>query len=248
MNKTKVVALFNSLIEFSSRFSGGQFNNNDTTEHFIRYYFSKLLDQSSSFLLLYLNNKSDAMLIARSIIEGFSLLIYTKENPELYTSRWLRYSNIEAYRYISDLKKNGINVDIKIIKQMEDYIENNCSEFIIKRGYGLHIKSKLYCNNWYYPLKITQIINQLDSSMIKIAYNEYSNWHHWGPLSRINTLGKDGSEYYFKEHEGLENSILIVFFCLINTTSIVINLFGKNEELEVIRKFEKLMSNYVEEA
>jgi hypothetical protein len=85
----------------------------------------------------------------------------------------------------------------------------------------------------------------MNNGMLKIAYNEYSNWHHYGPLSRLNTIGKNGNEYFFKEHEALENSILVVFYCLINTTKIVLQLFAPNEGLHILQNYEQLMNKYL---
>ena len=245
MKRNKATALFDRLIEYGALFSGAEFSNTDTVQHFTRYFYNKLLGQCSSFIILYINNKSDAILIARSIIEGFALLHYSKKDPITNSSRWLKYSNIEVYRYIVDVESIRNSGMEETITKLEEYINDNCSEFLVNGKFGYSIKGKKYCNSWYHPKRITQIIDELDSVDVKIAYNIYSNWHHWSPLSRINSIGIENNEYFIKEHEGLENSILIVFFCLINSINDVINTYYINENTNKLQRFKELMKEYM---
>jgi len=246
MIDTKKLALLNRLIDHSIKYSGGKFDDNNTKEHFLKYFLNKILEQCTSFSLLYSNNKSDSILIARSIIEGYSLLNYSrKENLDLFSQKWLKFSNIEIYKYLKYLENYGATIDPKYFLELENSILINCTEFIVNNGYK--IVDKQYCNTWFYPLKITKIVDKLDIDLIKIAYNEYSSWHHWSPLSRYQSIGILKNEYYLKEHDSLENSIFIVFFCLINTTSIIISELYDKRELNEIKNYETLMSKYTYE-
>jgi hypothetical protein len=243
MINSKIAALLDRLIEYGSQFSGARFASTDIPQHYRRYFYSKMLEQCTSYIMLYSKNKTDAILIARSIIEGFALLIYLRENPEKISKRWLNFSNIDAYRYLTDINSDNEKKIDDVLNNILKHITNNCKEFEVKKK-GYLINGKKYCSTWYYPESITGIVRKLGNEMLLLSYNEYSNWHHWGPLSRILTIECEGNEYFIKEHESLSDSVFIVFFCLINSISEMINIYYEDTKAEELNNYKELMMIY----
>ena len=221
MNHNNRLEILHELIFDCKKYASGSSENSDAFLSQTYFFLNKILTHSITFEFLYKSNLSDSLLIARSIIEGFALLHYSSQNMDSLPIKWRLFSYIEAYKYIKLIIEKGEKLDLRLLKEMENDVTKYCSVLEVKKN-GQIIGNKRYKNSWYDPMKITQVIELVPFPFLRIAYYDYSIWHHWGPLGIASTVKKDKNEYSIQPHISIDDSIMVIIFCLINTVNILL--------------------------
>jgi len=163
-------------------------------------FLSKQYEHSASVLnLVNSESYSDAMIIARNMIEGVAIINWVSKDKNKRALRWRKYCIVTDYRIALKLNMGDKN---KIDKSILDRLENDGEEYLCERLR----KPKIQKNNlsidpykqyWLFDddgieVKIYNLFDEDDKRLYDI-YSDMSDWIHWnvnrigGRLKRDNT-------------------------------------------------------------
>ena len=129
----------------------------------------------------------DAELVARSAMEGFSLLFWAKENPSR-PSMWRNFIWVEDYRLMLKQEEAGEKIQAENKIQIEKQLKAKGDIYLTKKNRAKQKKDERlprdpYRQNWH-GSTLQKICNEVGTSLYYDAiYRGTSQWTHWTPSS-----------------------------------------------------------------
>jgi len=144
----------------------------------------KQIEHSHS--LLRLESSVDTVLIARTMLEGLTQLLWALKQPRRRPIRWRVFPFILDWRLMQKQHAEGLSVESALERRIRKGIASYGMWFLTKEAkQALAAKRPLpqdpYVRNWYGE-KEADIFRDVGGALLyKDVYGPFSEWHHWRP-------------------------------------------------------------------
>jgi len=141
----------------------------------------------------------DALLIARTMVEGSGRLRWAfKKTPER-TELWLWFGAIRDWRQIQKNIANGLSVDPKEVAELRQIVDTHGHNYYRrqvrsgidkakKHGRKYMLPSDPWGNSWT-ETSVKAMFDELkDTDTYDLVYRQSSEWVHWDPRSVFRTM------------------------------------------------------------
>lgn len=182
--------------------------------------------------LVYLYDRDDVILIARSMFEGALYLSYSFKNNEM-SRRW------RLFAFVHDIKR--INNGEAAPDEVKELIDKYAPEIddLFKKNNGD------YERNWYGNKSIKQIARDTGEDFVQLYdkyYSQMSEYHHWTTSSFGKRYKLDSGSIIETESEEVKleraNSICMALSSAFSTLKVSSELLG-SDNVEIIKSIER---------
>lgn len=162
-------------------------------------FMSKQVEHLRSICVLVDNLQyRDAELIARSAMEGFSLLFWVKENPSR-PSLWRNFIWVEDYRLLLKQEEAGEKIQAENKVEIERQLKAHGSIYLTNRNRdkqkkGEQLPKDPYRPNWH-GSTLQTICDEVDTlPLYDGIYRGTSQWTHWTPGAIGRAIRREGGK------------------------------------------------------
>jgi hypothetical protein len=226
----KLISWANKLISFSTIILQKQIiiRDNDHFGFMTILFIKKQIEHLKSILILIDNNQElDSVLIARSMIEGYSQLEYASKDKQQRAYRWRAFSWITDWRLARSEILSGHNVDEKQLNLINKSAKHISELFLRKNRSFIELQKNdkdikdPFKNKWINE-NYSEIIQKLNRNIFYELYVPFSAWHHWCPsgIGKIIKLFSNKIIYNKAAPDQAASSIAIGMHCLLQTLEI----------------------------
>jgi hypothetical protein len=134
--------------------------------------------------LLKLGSSPDTMLIARSMLEGLSQLLWAMKQPRRRPLQWRAFAFVSDWRLSQQRVAQGLPIDPTICTRTTTGLRQHGRWFLTKqareaRAAGRPLPPDPYVKNWYGERE-SEIFRDIGGELLlEHAYAPFSEWHHW---------------------------------------------------------------------
>jgi hypothetical protein len=141
--------------------------------------------------LLMLRSNPDTMLIARTMLEGLSQILWAAKRPKQRPLLWRSFAFVADWRQMQRQLANGLSIDPVIERGIRTGLRRFGHKFHTKeartaRLLGRALPADPYVKNWYGERESEILRDVGGEDLLKHAYGPFSEWHHW----RIGAIGR----------------------------------------------------------
>jgi hypothetical protein len=206
-------------------------------------FLSRQIDHIQSIITLVPNR--DAILIARSMIEGLCQLLWAAQEPKERPLKWRAFAYIHDWRLQQVKIARGESIDANQQKSNELGIQEYGKLFYTKDARSAISQNQPlppdpYHKAWTCGTQVKQICDCVDAGDLhKEIYSSFSDWHHWGTAGMGKTLSWNENKVTFSSSSSSNSAMALVtgFQCLIQTIELTNEhlLFGRASQIASIR-------------
>lgn len=186
---------------FNRRF---EYSDDDHYTFMILCFLFKQREHLSSVLsLINVASFSDAMIIARNMVEGVGIVLWVSENLQKRALQWRKYCVITDYRLsLEQAKRDKIKIDKNLlelsVKEGYEYLKERYKKpkIQIKNLPSDPFKSTWLFDDYGKEVKIYKFFGG-DNKDLYDSYCEMSDWVHWNVSSIGTRLARNKSEVGF---------------------------------------------------
>jgi hypothetical protein len=202
---------------------GAEYLDDDHLGFMALCFLSRQIDHVQSIVTLVPNR--DAILIARSMIEGLCQLLWAAQKPKDRPLKWRAFAYIYDWR-LQQLKiARGESIDLNQQKLNEMGIQEYGKLFYTKEArlavsQNQTLPTDPYFKNWTCGTQIKQICDCVDAGdLYKEVYSSFSDWHHWGTAGIGKTLSWNENKVTFSSSSSSNSAMALAtgFQCLLQT-------------------------------
>jgi Family of unknown function (DUF5677) len=144
----------------------------------------KQIEHSHS--LLRLNSSVDTVLIARSMLEGLTQLLWALKESRGRPIRWRVFPFILDWRLMQRQHAQGLSIDPVVQQSIRAGVRRYGKWFLnqeAKRALaaGQPLQQDPYVRNWYGEREADIFRDVGGALLYESAYGPFSEWHHWRP-------------------------------------------------------------------
>lgn len=152
------------------------------------------------YSLLELGGLKDMMLVGRSLLEGWSQLIWVLEDQDRRAAQWLLFECVEDWRAAKMLEEKGRPLSDSEVAGILERLGEQGSAFL-KKNKSLPVAlegSDPF--EWSWTKKRPGDLIKLLPSEYRSLWNSWSDYHHWGPgeTSAIRVVTDKGYQFFAK--------------------------------------------------
>jgi len=141
--------------------------------------------------LLRLGSSPDTMLIARTMIEGLSQMLWAAKRPRLRPLLWRSFVFVHDWRLIQEHRKQGRSIDPQVERAVRVGLRRVGQRFLTRQARDARAKRHAlpddpYVKNWYGERESEILCDVGGQDLLQHAYGPFSEWHHW----RIGAIGR----------------------------------------------------------
>lgn len=239
----------NTLLRFSENMlTRTRYAKDDHLAFMTLCFLSKQIDHMKSILLLVPSR--DAILIARSMIEGLCQLLWAANSPEELPLRWRVYSAIYDWRLIKKKEALGEVIDKGQLDSTMDKVLRH-GEMFLKNKYKGHgfqledLRNDPFQNNWRDGQSIESICVKVGGTKLyEKAYKRFSAWHHWDCTGLGQAIRRKENKVIYTSLSESDSAmaLAIAFQCLIET----IQLADSHFKLGLGKDITDMKERYIE--
>jgi hypothetical protein len=129
----------------------------------------------------------DLVLVARSMLEGCSQILWAESDRAVRAGRWRLYAWIEEWRDLKDRAQRGAKIDQAYMASVEAKLREKEFEDLFlteparkARSNGRPLPRDPFSRRWHGQTE-TQLFETTAARPYRAAYREFSEWHHWNP-------------------------------------------------------------------
>lgn len=151
----------------------------------------------SARALVHAGSGRDAALIARSMIEGLSLLLWAAQDPSTRALDWRRYGWIEDWRLMREKDQSRETVVESARAAILDALKQFGHRFLTRKAVqaqkqGRPLPADPYREAWH-GRSVRSIFEQVHGERLHgHVYNETSRWIHWSPRGLAAAIRREG--------------------------------------------------------
>lgn len=129
----------------------------------------------------------DAVLIARSMIEGLALLTWAAREPSTRPALWRRFAWIEDWRLMREQARSGEPLDPLESNTVEEQVLKFGDHFLSRAAQdalraGASLPADPYWPYWHEGKSVAKIFQELQGvPLYQSVYSATSRWIHWSP-------------------------------------------------------------------
>lgn len=141
--------------------------------------------------LLKLGSSPDTMLIARTMIEGLSQMLWAAKRPRHRPLLWRSFVFVHDWRLIQEHRAQGRPVDPQAERAVRVGLRRIGQRFLTRqardaRAAGRALPDDPYMKNWYDERESEILRDVGGQDLLRHAYGPFSEWHHW----RVGAIGR----------------------------------------------------------
>jgi len=141
--------------------------------------------------LLKLGSSPDTMLIARTMIEGLSQMLWAAKRPRERPLLWRSFAFVHDWRRIQEHRVQGRSVDPQVERGVREGLRRFGHRFHTKQARaalaaGGALPTDPYMRNWYGQGESDILRDVGGQDLLQHAYGPFSEWHHW----RVGAIGR----------------------------------------------------------
>jgi hypothetical protein len=191
--------------------------------------------------ILSLGNSRDSLLVARSMLEGLMLLLWTERKVEERAPQWRAFALVHDWRLFQRLKSQGDPFDQAKLDETELRLRGYRS-LVFRKGAlkdlsaGKPLPADPYRNHWP-SVTLEDIFNELGQPLLYGGlYSYFCAYHHWAITGFIGSLRRSQSSVGYtalNQDDGVM-ALVIAISCLTQTAQITNTVvpFCPEEELQ----------------
>lgn len=148
---------------------------------------------------LALERRRDAALVARSMIEGMCLLLWTAKDAETRAHMWSDFGFVHDWRVVRERVRSGDHVDSRLSASVEEGARTHGQQFLRKPKKGetdgdLLSDEDPFIYKWT-GLSVAKIFDDVgQGEKYETFFSQFSDWHHWnagGVKAALVTRGRE---------------------------------------------------------
>jgi hypothetical protein len=214
-----------------------------------RCFLSKQIDHLQSIEILI--PRRDAILVARSMIEGLCQLLWIAEDPNTRALQWRAFAVVHDWRLMHNKIESGETVDPQKRANIEYALQQYGERFLTisarkKRSEYRPLPSDPYYKNWRSE---QSILDMCKSAGVEDLYRElyvpYADWQHWGPSAFGRAIKREEDQVVYSQQlqpPELATVLRVGFQCLLQTAE----LTDSHLNIGLEPKISKLRDEYIE--
>lgn len=202
-----------------------QYSEDDHLGFMSLCFFSKQIGHMQSVLTL--SPSRDAILIARSMIEGLCQLLWAADEPDKRPKQWRDFVWVHDLREMEASETRGETVSLERRNAIENALRESGNNFLKKKNRDLEptgsISSKSYHDNWRCGENIWKICESVGGTdLYKKLYEPFSDWHHWGIAGLSSAIERQGERVVYLPLSTIDSATAIAcgFQCLLQTAEL----------------------------
>ena len=145
---------------------------------------------------------ADAILIARSMLEGLVQVLWAMRQPRRRPLMWRSFAFVLDWRLLEQQRAAGVAVDPEVTKHIKWGLRRYGEWYLTKKAKhaastGRPLPADPYAKNWYGERE-TDLFREVDGQiLLEAAYVPFSEWHHWRPraIGRLISFDEDSSTF-----------------------------------------------------
>ena len=189
-------------------------------------YLGKQLQHAHACLTI--GEHIDIVLIARSMLEGCSQLLWAEADAKQRADLWRRYPWVEEWRELQDRAKRGRSLDPARRDEVAGQPDEIGHLFYTARarkasGQGISLPPDPYSKKWHGQTE-TQLFEQVAAHTYLAAYRDFSEWQHWNPYGfkdAIVSAGQDQAAFAPHNPRAIAHAFACAFQSLLETARCV---------------------------
>lgn len=147
-------------------------------------YAAKQIAHSRSILRL--GDSVDTLLLARSMLEGMSQLLWALQRPRRRPVLWRTFVYVVDWRLLQQHKLHGKTIDPAVERGIRLGLRRYGKWFYTKKAktalaQGRSLPNDPYTRNWYGESEADLFRAVGGQVLYEQAYGPFSEWHHWRP-------------------------------------------------------------------
>src|ERR1017187_6522332 len=140
---------------------------------------------------LKLGSSPDTMLIARTMIEGLSQMLWAAKRPRQRPLLWLTFVFVHDWRMIQEHRGKGDSIDPQVERAVRIGLLRFGHRSLTRqardaRAAGRALPTDPYMRNWYDERESEILRDVGGQDLLRHAYGPFSEWHHW----RVGGIGR----------------------------------------------------------
>jgi hypothetical protein len=149
--------------------------------------------------VLTLRTHLDALLVARSMLEGMSQLLWAAKQPKRRPLMWRAFAYVVDWRLMQENLTRGLTGSDQTRRTVQAGIRRYGRRFWTKEAKAARARRGLmpndpYLKNWYGERE-SDLFRDIGADRLLEAYATFSEWHHW-------RIGGIGRILRFNAHDG----------------------------------------------
>ena len=204
--------------------------------------FGKQIDHLESVVILV--PKRDAILIARSMIEGMCQLFWAARDPGTRPSQWRNFVWVHDWRTVQQKSARGVAVDPEVQACIEDGLRRSGDRYV--KGKARKARDSgapwpdPYHDNWRCGTTVWEMCESVGAGdLYRRIYKPFSDWQHGG----VGKLGEalqrrdDRVVYSSDSPKDAATALAVGFQCLLQTAQLTDGYLklGFGEEISELR-------------
>ena len=210
-------------------------------------FLGKQIDHANSILALIPSR--DAILIARSMIEGLCQLLWAAKDPRVLPLKWRAFAYVQDWRTLQSKLEAGEPVDPETRAGIESAVRQFGGQFLKGRpgsswDSGAPIRTDPFHKDWKAGRQIRQICESVGGGdLYRRLYQPFSDWHHWGPAGLGAAIDREGDRIFYSSLRPSDTAtaLAVGFQCLWQTVELV----DRHLDLALTARIADLRDEYV---
>lgn len=195
--------------------------------------------------LLRLESSVDTVLIARSMLEGLTQLLWALKQSRRRPIRWRVFPFVLDWRLMQKQHAQGLSIDPVLERRIRAGIRRYGKWFLTKEAKqalaaGRPLPQDPYARNWYGEREVDIFRDVGGALLYEGAYGPFSEWHHWRPgaFGRLLSYDENTSTFIMTTADANQVAMALAtgFQCLWQT----MRLFNKRCRLGIGRDLQEL--------
>jgi hypothetical protein len=238
----KIVALADEIL------AKAKFSEKDNLGFMALCFLSKQIDHMRSIVLL--TPSRDVKLIARSMIDGLSQILWAASEPTIRPEQWRSFAWIHDWRIMQEQVTRGETVPLERRNKITDALTTFGDQFFNKKARKARqqkaaLPSDPYHHDWLRGVQLRQICESISGAMTlyQTVYDTFSDWEHWGPAAFGEAICRQENRIVYSSLSAPDSATALAcgFQCLFQTAQLTDDHFQTGAAL----KLSELRNDYL---
>lgn len=202
-------------------------------------FLGRQVDHVKSIVILAPNQ--DAVLIARSMIEGLCQLLWAAQDPTKRPLQWRAFAYIHDWRLLQARIDRGESIDPNQQESNDLGIQKYGSLFYTneaRSAVSQHrpLPSDPYYKTWTCGTQVKQICDCVGAGALhNEIYSSFSDWHHWGTAGIGKLLSWNGNRVIASSVSSSNSEVALAtgFQCLLQTIELASEHLPLSKESQI---------------
>jgi len=224
-----------------------QYSEEDHLGFMALCFLSKQIDHMQSIVTLI--PRRDAILVARSMIEGLLQLLWAAREPTTRPLQWRAFAYVHDWRVMQTKMTRGETVTPECHSVIDNALQKYGDQFLTKKAREARTQQTPlppdpYYDNWRCGFQLRQICESVGGAdLYRSLYEPFSDWQHWGVRGFGEAIGRQGHRVVYLSLSSSDSAAALAcgFQCLLQTAE----LTDKHLSIGLASKISDLHKEYI---